>query len=279
MSSTEMAERPSPRAAPAGLHRRVSRPPWMRATGYWAFQYRRTWRSSLSSSFLFPVLYLAAMGAGLGTLVDHHVHTVDGVSYLRYVGPGVLAASAMQVGVNASMYPVMGAIKWDKTYHAMLAAPLRVVDVLAGHVAWFVVRLVIGSGIFLGVLAAWGVVHSPWALLALPAAVLTGLAFAIPGAAFAATQENDAGFTTVYRIVVVPLFLFSGTFFPITSLPGWLQPVAMATPLFHGVALCRGLVLGSPGGWAAIGHLAYLIGLTGVAAGLATLAYRRRLVV
>jgi lipooligosaccharide transport system permease protein len=255
-----------------------TRPLWVRSLGYWAYQYKRTWRSSLSSSALEPLLYLAAMGVGLGTLVDRHVHHVQGVSYLAFVGPGLLASAAMQVGVSEATYPVMGAIKWTKTYLAMLATPLRVVDVLRGHVAWIVVRLALASGIFLGALAASGLARSWEAVLAFPAGILTGLACCVPIVAFAATRENDVAFSVVYRFGVVPLFLFSGVFFPITMLPGWLQPVAWATPLFHGVALCRALVLGDASLGTSVVHAAYLAALTVAGYGLARVTFRRRLV-
>jgi len=261
------------------VERDGTRPLWLRALGYWAFQYRRTWRSSVTTSFLEPLLYLAAMGIGLGTLVDHHVHHVEGVSYLTFVGPGLLASAAMQVGVSESTYPVMGAIKWIKTYHAMLATPLRVVDVLRGHMAWITLRLVMVSGIFLGILAAFGLTRSWEAVLTAPAGVLTGLAFSAPVAAFAATQERDAAFSVIYRFGVVPLFLFSGIFFPITRLPGWLQPVAWATPLYHGVALCRALVLGDATLSTSVAHAAYLVAVAAAGYLAATVTYRRRLVV
>lgn len=271
---------PSPGAPPPRAPaRRRARPLWVRSLGYWAYQYKRTWRSSLTTSFLYPVLYLAAMGVGLGHLIDNHVHDVAGVAYLDFVGPGVLAATAMQVGTNESTYPVMGAIKWIRTYFAMLATPLRVVDVLRGHLAWIVLRLVTASAIFLAVLAAFGVVRSPEAVLALPAAVLTGLAFAAPITAFAATQEKDSTFSVIYRFILIPLFLFSGTFFPITRLPGWLQPVAQATPLYHGVALCRSFVLGQLPAWPTVAHASYLVALVAAGYLAATYTYRRRLVV
>lgn len=254
-------------------------PMWLRALGYYAYQYKRTWRSSVTASFLYPVLYLAAMGVGLGTLVDHHVHHVAGVTYTSFVGPGVLAATAMQIGTNEATYPVMAAIKWVRTYWAMLATPLRVEDVLRGHLGWIGVRLASMAAVFLLVLAAFGVVRSPWALLCLPAAALTGLAFAAPVAAFAATQERDSGFAAIYRFGLIPLFLFSGTFYPITRLPGWAQPIAYATPLYHGVALCRGLVLGTLPLVPSLGDAAYLLGLAGLGYLLAGIAYRRRLVV
>jgi len=259
--------------------RRHPTPLWLRGLGYWAYQYKRTWRSSITTSFLYPVLYLAAMGVGLGSLIDRHIHDVSGVSYLDFIAPGLLAATAMQIGANEAMYPVMGAIKWIRTYFAMLATPLRVVDVLRGHLAWIAIRLVMVSAIYLGVIAAFGVVRSPLAVLALPAAVATGLSFSAPIAAFSATQDKDVGFTAIYRFGLIPLFLFSGTFYPITEFPGWLQPVAEVTPLYHGVALCRGLVLGDASLWPSVGDAVYLVALVAVGYYLARGTFRRRLVV
>jgi lipooligosaccharide transport system permease protein len=224
-------------------------------------------------------LYLAAMGVGLGGLVDRHVHQVGGVPYLHFLAPGLLAATAMQVAGNESMYPVLAAIKWVGTYFAMLASPLRVLDVLIGHLGWIALRLVLVGATYLAVMAAFGAVHSPLALLDLPAAVLTGLAFATPISAFAAGQQNDIGFVTIYRFGLIPLFLFSGTFFPVTQLPGWLQPVAYATPLFHGVALCRALTLGQAHWWPAVGDALYLSAFVVVGGVLALGRYERRLIV
>jgi lipooligosaccharide transport system permease protein len=228
---------------------------------------------------LYPVLYLAAMGIGLGTLVDRHSHLVDGVSYLDFIGPGLLAATAMQIGANESTYPVMAAIKWVRTYFAMLASPLRVVDVLRGHLAWIALRLALVSAIYLAVLAGFGVIRSPLALLALPAAVATGMAFSAPIAAFAATQDKDVGFTSLYRFGIIPLFLFSGTFFPVGELPVWLRPVAYATPLYHGVALCRGLVLGNAPLVGSLGDALYLVGLAAIGYVAARSTFTKRLVV
>ena len=230
-------------------------PRWLRSMAYWSYQYKRTWLGSVTTSFLYPVLYLAAMGIGLGSLMNTHSHSVGGVPYLDFLAPGLLAATTMQVGSNESMYPVMGAIKWLRTYFAMLATPLTVLDVLLGHMAWIAVRLSTVSVIYLGIMAAFGTVHSGLALLAVPAAVVSGLAFATPIAAFAATQKNDTGFATLYRFGLIPLFLFSGTFFPISQLPGWLQALARATPLYHRVALCRALVLGHVQVWPELRHL------------------------
>jgi lipooligosaccharide transport system permease protein len=240
------------------LPRRVTTPMWLRASLYWGYQYKRTWRSSVVTSFLIPVLYLTSMGVALGSLIDRHSHGVDGVTYVAYLAPGLLAATCMQIAANDTTWPVMGAIKWMRTYLAMLAAPLDIYDVLLGHLAWVAARLGIVITIYLAVMAAFGTVHSPWGICALPAGVLTGLAFGVPMAAFAATQDKDTSFITIYRFVVIPLFLFSGTFFPISQLPHALQYLAYVTPLFHGVALCRDLTLGQVHGWVDAGHAAYL---------------------
>ncbi len=238
--------------------RRIAMPMWLRAARYWGYQYKRTWRSSIATSFLIPILYLAAMGIALGSLIDKHSHGVGGVSYVSYLAPGLLAGTAMQIGTNDMMYPVLGAIKWTRTYLAMLAGPLSVFDVLLGHLAWVATRIGIVVAIYLSVMAAFGTIYSFWAILALPAAVLCGMAFAAPMAAFAATLEKDSGFSTLYRFVIIPLFLFSGIFFPISQLPYLLQIVAYISPLYHGVALCRDLTLGTVHLWRDLGHAAYL---------------------
>jgi lipooligosaccharide transport system permease protein len=258
--------------------RRIPTPMWLRAAGYWAYQYRRTWRSSVITSFLIPVLYLAAMGIALGSLIDKHSHGVDGVTYVAYLAPGLLAGTCMQIGTNDATYPVMGAIKWMRTYLAQLASPLDVYDVLLGHLAWIAARLAIVVSIYLAVMAAFGVIYSPWAIAALPAAVLTGLAFSAPVTAFAATQDKDSSFSTLYRFAIIPMFLFSGTFFPISQLPAWLQAVAYATPLYHGVALCRDLTLGSVS-WSDLGHTAYLSACVGIGYMAGRRTFSRRLVV
>jgi len=257
---------------------RLAAPLWLRALRYWMYQYKRTWRGSITTSFLYPVLYLSAMGVGLGSLVNHHSHHIDGVSYIDFLAPGLLAATAMQVGGNEAMYPVMGAIKWIRTYFAMLATPLGVTDVLLGHLAWIALRLTAVTTIYLAIMAAFGTIHSPFAILGAPAGVACGMAFAAPICAFAATQQNDAGFSALYRFGLIPLFLFSGTFFPVTQLPGWLQAVARVTPLYHGVALCRDLTLGRLSLGPDLAHGAYLVALVAVGIFVARRTFAARLV-
>jgi len=259
--------------------RRMATPMWLRAAGYWGYQYKRTWKSSVATSFLIPILYLAAMGIALGSLIDKHSHGVGGVSYLAYLAPGLLAGTSMQIGTNDMMYPVLGAIKWMRTYLAMLAGPLSVYDVLIGHLAWVATRIAIVVSIYLAVMAAFGTIFSFWAILALPVAVLTGMAFGAPMAAFAATLDKDSGFSTLYRFVIIPLFLFSGIFFPISQLPLVLQVVAYISPLFHGVALCRDLTLGTVHLWPDLGHAAYLCLWVGVGYAVGRHTFAKRLVV
>ncbi len=259
------------------------RPGWLRVYGYMLLRYKRTWRGTLTTSFLYPLLYLLAMGIGLGHLVDNHLATsgglgrLGGVSYVEFIAPGLLAATAMQMGMNEATYPVMRGVKWDRTYFAMISTPIPVSHIQYGHLAWVATRLALAAAVFLGVIAAFGDVNSPLAILAVPCAMLTGLAFASPMMAFAATQENDNSFTLVYRMAVIPLFLFSGTFFPISQLPSWLQVVAVATPLYHGVELCRGLVLGRLDFWPSIGDAAYLLAVVIVGVIWGQRSYRRRL--
>jgi lipooligosaccharide transport system permease protein len=258
----------------------LSVPLALRSLEYWVFQYKRTWRGSVVSTVLFPVLFLAAMGLGLGSLVDSSASGgVDGLPYLVFLAPGLLAATAMQTGVGESTYPVMGALKWIKTYHAMLATPIGVLEVLVGHLLYIAARVLLGSAVFLAVMGLFGALRSPLALLALPAAVLTGMAFSAPVVAFAATTENDAGFAALFRFVVTPLFLFSGVFFPVQQLPPALELVAYLTPLWHGVALSRGLALGTATAGGVLAHVVYLSAWIAVGGWLAARAFQRRLAV
>jgi lipooligosaccharide transport system permease protein len=280
-TATITPARPAVDAAPGGrLFALVGAPLAARGFAFWAYQYRRTWRGTVLSTMLSPVLFLGAMGVGLGSLVDSsHSGGVQGTSYLMFLAPGLMAASAMQTGVGESTYPVMGAIRWVRTYHAMLATPLSYQDVLIGHLLWIAVRVTSGSAAYLVVMTLFGASESALVLLALPAAALTGMAFSTPVVAFAAVNNNDAGFAMLFRFVVTPLFLFSGTFFPVSQLPAGLEQFAYLTPLWHGVDLCRSLSLGTARFGLTVLHVAYLAAWVVVGAVLASRAFRRRLVV
>jgi lipooligosaccharide transport system permease protein len=256
----------------------MTRSPAARSFEYWLHSSKHTWRATLLSSVAGPVLYLAALGVGLGALVDRSdPGGLGGVAYLTFVAPGLLAATAMQIAAGEAGQPVRGAHQWTKAYHAMLATPLDVKDVLQGHLLWILFRVGTSCAIYAGVMTAFGAFDSPWAVLALPVAVLTGMAFAAPIAAFAITQDRDLGFAALSRFVIVPMFLFSGTFFPIEELPRALELIAYVTPLWHGGDLARELSLGTAGVGSALLHAGYLglWVLAGTAAALIT--FRRRL--
>lgn len=231
---------------------------------YDAMVFRRVWRGTIMTTFLNPLLFLAAMGLGLGALVNRGAGGIGGVPYLEFLAPGLLATSTMQTAAGEAMFPLLGKMLWNRTYEAILATPLRITELVVGEVAWITVRLLMVSTIFFLVMVLFGVVHSPLTLLVIPAAVLSGLAFATPIMAFTATQQNANSFANIFRFLIMPLFLLGGAFFPISNLPLLVQFVAWLTPLAHGVALCRSLVLGNTGAGDAVLHVgvmaAYAIG-------------------
>ena len=252
---------------------------WRPVFGSWLTAYKRTWRGSIFGRFLSPLMFLLSLGLGLGSLVNKSSGGVGGVPYLQFVVPGILAAQSMWVAMGESTYPVMGAIRWNGKYYAMLATPVGIGDVLFGHLLYVAMQVTGATAIFIAVAALFGSFTSWWVLLCLPVTILTGMAFAVPIFAFSAGQETDSGFNILFRFIMTPLFLFSGVFFPVSQLPGFLQPVAWVMPLWHGVQANRSLALGSPD-FAAIGaHAAYLLVVIAVGAWLARRAFTKRLVV
>ncbi len=249
----------------------------LRAYEHWLAQYKRVWRGTIGTSLVNPLLYLAALGVGLGTIVDKSPNAPSGVPYLDFIAPGLLATAAMQTAATESSWPVMGAIKWTRTYYAMTATPLSERDVLIGHQLFVITRVLTGSAAYLLVVAAFGAVHSWLGLLVIPVAVLIGTAFSMPMAAYAAKTESDSSFPPIFRFVIVPMFLFSGTFFPVSQMPLALEVLAYVTPIWHGVELCRGLMLGTVDPLPALGHVAYLLAWTIGGLVLARRAYRTRL--
>ncbi len=258
--------------------RAAGTPALVRSYAHWWYAYKRVWRGSIVTTILVPILNLLALGYGLGALVDAG-GGFDGLSYVAFIGPGLLATSAMTTAVEESTFPVMGAIRWDRSYHAMMATPLGARDVFVGHLLWVLTRVLSGAAVFFAVLVAFGVVTSWGGVLAIPSAVLLGLAFAAPVMAFAATTENNERFALLYRFGVIPLFLFAGAFFPVTQLPGWMQVVAHLTPTYHGVELCRGATTGTLAWDSAMVSVGYLLLWGAVGFFFAVRAYRRRLVV
>jgi lipooligosaccharide transport system permease protein len=222
----------------------------------------RSWKASLFLSVLGPVMFLSAMGLGLGSLV-HEGRTFGGVDYLSFFATGILASSAMQSGVFTATYPILSKIMWQRNYEAMLASPLSVKEIFLGELGWAAVSLAQLTVPFFGVMALMGIFDSWNAVFAIPVSILVGLSCCAPVMAFTATRQTDEAYTWLFRFVVTPLFLLSGTFFPITDLPAWGQVVAQATPLFHGVEAVRQLTIYDLQ-ISAVWHLAYLFALLSV---------------
>ena len=280
-----------PHTPPAlGVASRPPKPPWpprplaqsFRAFQCWLTVYRRIWRSSIWSTVLGPVCYLGALGFGLGTLVDRHgTASLGGVSYLDFVAPAILASGAMNTGMQEATYPVFGSLKWNRIYIGAQASPLRPGDIFRGHLMFMIMRVAMSSALVTVLIWAFGAAQSAWVILAFPAAVLTGAAFAAPIAAWAVTVTVENSFSYLFRFGMMPLMLFSGTFFPISQLPGWLRVIAEVTPLWQGVALCRAFSLGTaaddPLGM--LGHAAYLAVLAAVGIWAGARTYRSRLYV
>jgi lipooligosaccharide transport system permease protein len=241
--------------------------------------YRRTWRGSIFNSFLSPVLFMLAMGIGLGTFIDRGAAAL-GVPYLQFLAPGLLASTVMQTASFESTFPIMAGMVWIKRYHAMHSTPLTPGDIALGQLGWIATRITLVAAIFVLVMVAFGAARSPLVVLAIPVAALTGMAFSAPIAAFAATQDRMDKFNAIFRFGITPLFLFSGTFFPIEQLPGFLQPLAWVTPLWHGVELCRALSLGTIGAepLMALVHLGVLLLFAGGGTLWTLYTFRRRLV-
>jgi lipooligosaccharide transport system permease protein len=252
----------------------------VRAFRCWLLMYRRTWRASVWSSVFGPLFYLGAMGYGLGSLVDRNgTASLGGVTYVVFVAPAVLAVQAMNSGLSNALFPVFGGMHWNKVYIAARATVLRPADIYRGHLMFITMRITMNSACFVVLMAAFGLIGSPWAVLLLPAAVLLGFAFAVPIAAWAVTLDHETTMNYPIRFGAVPLMLFSGTFFPISQLPGWIRPLAYATPLWHGVALCRALSLGTVDAGSAAINVGYLAAMAAIGLWAGSRSYGRRLYV
>lgn len=204
--------------------------------------YKRTWRGTVISSIVNPVLFLAAMGASLGALVDRGDGGL-GIPYLAFVATGLMAASGMQNGASDGSFPVMAGFLWRKNFQGMLTTPVETRDIVTGRLMWTTIRLTFIITLFALIAVAFGAMELGPALLAVPPSVLTGVAFNTCVSAWTTTRRDGTSFSSLFRFGIVPLFLFSGTFFPITQLPSFLQAFAYATPLFHGVELARKIAL------------------------------------
>ncbi|CCH28739.1 ABC transporter permease [Actinosynnema sp. NPDC047251] len=253
------------------------RPALLVVEGHWAW-YRRNWRATAISNFVQPVLFLLAMGVGFGSQVQPGEAT-GGLRYVVFLAPALIVTAATQSAMFESTYSVFSAFKWQKTYVGIVSTPITPAQVLHGQLLWIALKLAVGSGIFLLVAAVLGAVTSPAAVLAVPFAVLSGMAFAAPVVAFTATRDKPDAFTGLYRFVLIPMTLFTGAFFPISQLPGWLHSIAWLTPVWHGIELARGVTFGALDPLPALGHVAYLVAVVAAGVVLGRRHFHRRLAV
>jgi lipooligosaccharide transport system permease protein len=236
-----------------------------------------TWFLTFLPPLLEPIFYVLAFGFGLGSLIATVVYLGEPMTYLRFMAPGVIAVAIMFWSYFETTYASFVRMYYQKTFDAILATPLLVEDVIAGEWLWGATKSLLAGSIMLVVLTCFGLVQWPEGLWVLPVAFLGGLLFSALGLITTALCPKIDTFNLPIFIVIFPMFLFSGTFFPIDVLPRGAIWVAKALPLTHVSFLVRGACLGkAPPGW--LGSLAYLVAITLVSSGAAVLLMKRRLI-
>ena len=238
--------------------------------------YKHHW-IAFATGFFEPLFYLVGVGFGVGQFVGDL--TFDGVTipYATFLAPGLLAASTMNAAIFDGFFSPFFKLTWMKTYDGILTTPLSIPDIALGEVLWALSRgTIYGSG-FLLVMWLLGLIESLWGLLALPAVMLSAGALSASAMILTGIAKQISSLEKVMTLIVFPMFLFSGTFFPVSRYPGYLQPVVQATPLYHSAALLRSLTTGRVGP-GTLWHVAYLVVLLVAAALIATRLIRRRLV-
>jgi lipooligosaccharide transport system permease protein len=239
--------------------------------------YRKTWKISFVPPLLEPLFYLVAFGVGLGGLVGALKYDGMSTGYTAYIAPALIAISIMQSAFFETTFSSFVRMYYQKTFDAMLATPLTIEEVITGEILWGATKSVIGTALMMVVISFFGLLHYPHALLLLPAAFLGGLAFACVGMIFTAIVPTIETFNLPIFLFITPMFLFSGTFFPLDNLPDWAQLFAKALPLTHLVELCRSLALGRLSA-AALVAVAYLAIWSVVLFPVALVGMRRRLI-
>lgn len=239
----------------------MSAPAAIRAWEYQVYRYRRIWKGQVVGSLVQPLLYVLGLGIGVGVLVDNGPGTnelISEVGYFAYVAPAYLAAAAVMASTQLSLWETFSGFTWTYAFHSQHIAPLRSKDVANGFALWICTHLLIAVAGVAVVLLLFDDMRTIGLLPGIAFGVLTGLAVALPTIAWAASRDVPTSFPAVIRFIIIPMLLFAGVFYPVAQLPVWLQPVAYATPLWHGVSLTRGVVLGTLGGLEGLGHVAVL---------------------
>lgn len=270
-----VARRPSQADRP-----QLTRGVW-RATEREVRVWRHSWRGNAVTLVIEPLLFLVAMGIGLGGLVDESTgelttRTASDITYLAFVTPGLLVASAMLAVASSALWGVMAGIKWMGQYRSMVHTAMTPGDVFGGLVAFHGLKAGFGAALFLIVATALGGVASPWAMLAVLVAVIGGATTMAALGGYAAGKDNDFTFPLVMRLGIMPLFLLSGTFFPVEQLPDALQPLCWLSPLFHAAEAARMATTGQMSWWFAA-HLGVLVAILAVVLPIGIARFGRRL--
>ncbi|MEU7040748.1 ABC transporter permease [Streptomyces varsoviensis] len=235
----------------------------------------RNWRGALVGGLVIPLVTLAAIGFGLGAVVPHGA--VGDSSYLRFVAPAVLATAAFQYAVAESTEPVMAGFKWQRTYEGVAVTPVTPWQMVIGQLLWTAAQIAASGALVALVMVACDAMEPLPALLALVFSTVGALAFAAPVMAFSAMVRDGSAFTALNRMIILPMTLVAGTYFPISQLPTAARGLAMATPLWHTVELCRdGGTGGLTSGTIAV-HLAVLALWAAIGLAATFRLFRRRL--
>jgi lipooligosaccharide transport system permease protein len=234
--------------------------------------FSKLWKGALLPQFLDPLFYLVALGFGLGT----YVASINGQDYRDFLAPGLIASAAMWVAAFECTYNVYFRMHETRLYDAILATPVEVQDVVAGDLTWSAIRSTIYGTVFLIVVAAFGLIHSPWAILLPPLVGLGGLCMSVVAYTFTALIPHIDMYSYFFTLGITPMFLFSGIFFPFDELPGFAEVIAWFTPLYHSVEIAREMADG-PGPMVLV-HAAWLAAVSVALFVVPVRAVRRRLV-
>ena len=235
----------------------------------------------VTESLLAPLVYLLALGVGLGTLVDADGPQADfgGVRYVAFIGPALLVAAAVQTAAGEAMYPVYGRLKWRRVFEGVIATPVRPAQLADAELLFIALRTFVGAVCYYLVLLLFAAAGGPGGVAMIGVGVLTALAVAAWVLVVTSTSRSEHGpFNWLLRFVIVPMTLFSGSFFPIDRIPALLRPLAWISPLWHGNELARGAAFGGLGLLAALGHLVYLLVLAVSGWWVARRTFTRRLI-
>ena len=241
-----------------------------------ALAYKHYWIAFISG-FFEPVFYLLAVGFGVGQFVDGVPFGGGQLDYPSFLAPGMLAASTLNGALFDGFFSPFFKLNWMRTYDGIITTPVNISDIAVGEVAWALIRGTIYGAGFLIVMLAFGLIHSPWALLALPAVMLSSAALSAGAMVLTGVTKQISSLEKVITLVVFPLFLFSGTFYPVSLYPDYLLPIVQATPLYHSASLLRSMTTGEVGP-GTLWHVVYLIAMFVMASGMAIWLMRRRLI-